>query len=344
MTILFLSDIGEDAHLLPVAAELGRRGREVRLFNPGDFPGEATVTVEGGAREPATRLSWQDQELDLAAVSSVWLRRPGRVRLSDRLPPAEGDWVRGECNDFLGAVWANCDALWVSRPDRLRGASLKLLQLKLAAGLGFRVPHFVCTNVPAQARAFVDAHPGGVVTKVLTVPVLSTPERVATLYTHLLTKEDLTHLDSVRHGPTFLQEFVRKQEDVRVTVIGDAVFAVGIDPSGAPEAVIDFRRVETLDLPHRPLALPPAVRDACLALVRRLGLRFGAIDLLLTPDGEYVFLEINPNGQWLWIEMVTDLPLTRAMADLLCQGRDASEPRVFAVPGVATWAGGEIPS
>jgi glutathione synthase/RimK-type ligase-like ATP-grasp enzyme len=333
MAILFLSELAQDAHLLPVAAELARRGYRVRTFNSGDFPGEATITTDWADSAPVSAIRWAEDELDLASVTSVWLRRPGRPRLSEHLLPTERDWLRLECSDFLGALWANLDALWVSAPDRLRQANLKLLQLRLAGELGFRVPRFTCTNDPARARAFIAAHPGGVITKVLTNPTLQVDDRAAMIYTHLLTEDDWAHLDSVRHGPTFLQEFVPKRRDVRVTVIGDELFAVGIDPAGDHAAAIDFRRADAFDLPHEPLTLPPPVHAGCLALVRRLGLQFGAIDLLLTGEGEYVFLEINPNGQWLWIELVTELPLTRAMADLLSRREESARPRHFAPVG-----------
>lgn len=320
--ILILSESATDAHIIPVAAELQRRGRPVCLFNPGDYPTAATITVDASPAGPATFLTWEGRTLDLRTVTSIWLRRPGDVRLADGLLPHEATWVRGECVELLRSLWANLDALWVSEPHHIRQANLKLRQLRLAAGLGFRVPPYTVTNDPRRAAEFLAAHPAGVIVKVLTEPALSSSDAVATIYTHLVTKADETHLDSVRHGPTFLQQFVPKQLDLRVTVIGDRVFAAGIESTREARARIDFRRAEILDLPHRPVTLPPAVEAACLALTRQLELRFGAIDLLLTPEGEYVFLEINPNGQWLWIEMTTGLPLASAMADLLARGRE----------------------
>jgi glutathione synthase/RimK-type ligase-like ATP-grasp enzyme len=179
------------------------------------------------------------------------------------------------------------------------------------------VPPFVVTNEVARARDFLAAFPAGVVVKTLALPSLMVDDRVALLYTHQVTEEDLQHLEAVRYGPTFLQEFVPKRLDVRVTVIDDRLFAVGIETQGVESARADLRAAEVYDLPHRPIELPPPVAAACKALVDRLGLRFGAIDLLLTPEGEFVFLEINPNGQWYWLEEITGLPMTAALCDLL---------------------------
>ena len=150
--------------------------------------------------------------------------------------------------------------------------------------------------------------------------MILTEEQAGMIYTHLVTEEDLDHLDSVRYGPTFFQALVPKSRDIRVTVIGDELFAAGIDSMLVEEARIDFRVAEMMDLPHEPVTLPEPVAAACLAIVKRLGLQFGAIDLLETPDGDYVFLENNPNGQWYWVEMMTGQPMARAMADLLERG------------------------
>lgn len=144
------------------------------------------------------------------------------------------------------------------------------------------------------------------------------------LYTHQLAAADLDSLAAVANGPTFLQAYIDKVLDVRVTVIGDAVFAVGIDPTQHAQARVDFRRAEPFDLPHEVLQLPDALAGQCVELVRRLGLRFGAIDLVRTAEGEYFFLEVNPNGQWLWIEWITGVPLVSAMCDLLTAGEPAA--------------------
>jgi glutathione synthase/RimK-type ligase-like ATP-grasp enzyme len=104
-------------------------------------------------------------------------------------------------------------------------------------------------------------------------------------------------------------------------VIGKRVFAVAIDSQSQKEARHDWRRSEVQQLPHSPFTLPVDIESKCVDLVEALGLAFGAIDLVLTPEGEFVFLEINPNGQWAWIQQVCPtMPLREALADLLIAG------------------------
>jgi MvdD pre-ATP grasp domain/RimK-like ATP-grasp domain len=320
--ILIISDPVGDAHVAPVAAELSRRGEEFRIYDPAAYPASSAVTLESTAGGVRSLLSWDDCDLDLAQVKSVWYRRPGDFVLSDQLLPEEERWVRSECGHCLRSVWDGMRSLWVSDPRAIRRASLKGVQLRTAMEMGFRVPRFIVTNDVDRASTFLASRPGGVVVKVLTNPAILRQQRFAMLYTHLITEKDQDHLASIRFGPTFLQEFIEKAMDVRVTVIGAKLFAVGIQSTYVEEGRIDFRRAEIYDLPHTVLTLPERVHSLCIDLVRFLGLTFGAIDLILTPDGEYFFLEINPNGQWAWLELVTGIPLVKTLCDFLAQGLD----------------------
>lgn len=334
MSILFISDPEVDGHILPVASELGRRGHQVLVFDPGKFPMSASITVDSTACGSRTTLKSGNERADLTDIGSVWYRRPGSFVLPEELHPKETEWLRAECTALINGIYANTDALWVSEPNVIRHAELKLLQLRLAQQLGFRVPDYTVTNDSERSRSFLDEHPDGVITKGLRMPMLVLEDRVAMIYTHRVTEQDAEQLESVRYGPTFLQALIPKARDVRVTVIGDELFATAIESMTMAASQIDFRKVEFMDLPHVPVTLPEPVASACFKLVKDLGLQFGAIDLLETPDNDYVFLENNPNGQWYWIEMMTGQPMAKAMADLLERGeiergRAPDESRAF---------------
>jgi glutathione synthase/RimK-type ligase-like ATP-grasp enzyme len=105
---------------------------------------------------------------------------------------------------------------------------------------------------------------------------------------------------------------------VRVTVVGASVFTAAIHSQHDEATRDDCRRKGLLNLPHRVHQLPDEEALRCCELVRRLGLQFGAIDLVYTPESRYVFLEINPNGQYGWVEERTGLSINRAIADALC--------------------------
>lgn len=318
--ILILSR-DSDIHAQRVSAMLTARGDENLVFNPALFPLEASVAVRSTPDGPRATLEWAGQCLDLAQVTAVWLRRPESAQLGGGLRPGEDSWLLDECARLFDSLWAHmADALWVSKPHHIRHANLKLRQLELAVGLGFVVPDYLVTNKPDEARRFIEAHHDGVIVKALHTPALMAGDRAATIYTHLIEPSDLEVLDSVRFGPTFFQAFVKKRRDLRITVVGDQIFPVAIDSTVMEDAWTDFRRAEVFDMPHDPIDLPPELERACCALVSALDLNFGAIDILETEDGGYQFLEINPNGQWMWIEWITELPISLAMCDLLASG------------------------
>jgi glutathione synthase/RimK-type ligase-like ATP-grasp enzyme len=315
--ILIVSSPEDHGHVRPVGDELRRRGTEFAEYDPASYPYSSIVTIEQSSRGVRWHLSWAGGDLSFEDVDAIWYRRPRDFELSPRLRPAESSWLRMECSHVFGALWECSAALWVSQPSSIRRASLKLLQLDLARALGFTVPDFVLTNDVDVARNFLSSCRQGAVVKALADPAILDDGRAGAIYTHLLSPQDVEMIDAVRFGPTFLQAFVPKRLDVRVTVVGDRVFAVGIESTALDEGRIDFRRAEIFDLPHRMIDLPEGVSAACRDLVSRRGLAFGAIDLLPSEAGEYVFLEINPNGQWYWIEQVTGAPLTAALCDLL---------------------------
>lgn len=315
--ILIVSNREADAHIRPVEDELKRRGAAFAVYDPASYPQSSVVTVEHTGRGMQRRLSWAGADLAFEDINAVWYRRPGDFELSPQLRTGESSWLHMECSHVFRALWEGSSALWVSKPSAIQRASLKLLQLDLAPTLGFTVPRFVITNEVDVARNFVASCRDGVVVKALANPAILDDKQAGAIYTHLLSSGDLEMIDAVRFGPTYLQEFVPKRLDVRVTVIGDRVFAIGIESTRQDRGQVDFRRAEIYDLPHRVINLPKPISRACRDLVQRLGLMFGAIDLLLTTSGEYVFLEINPNGQWHWLEQITGVPLTAALCDLL---------------------------
>lgn len=314
--ILVLSN-QEDAHVSTVTKELDRRGAIYTVLDPALFPSDVECVVENCGERIEARLEAPSISISLSDVRSVWVRRPGKFVLPDRLSQGEAKWLRTECEHLFDGIWENLRAFWISEPRRINRASRKLLQLQTASAIGLKIPRFLITNSPQRAGEFIDACPKGTIVKGLASPALMTEDQCAYLYTHLVSQSDLRYLDSVRYGPNFFQEFLLKRLDIRVTVVGTKVFSIGIDATNEESGKVDFRRAEVFDLPHFPLELPQRMNDACVQLVQELGLQFGAIDLIQTETDEYYFLEINPNGQWLWLEWMTEIPISKAICDLL---------------------------
>ena len=245
----------------------------------------------------------------------MWYRRPVAPRPNGD-DPGEPFGVQ-ESQAALENLWSRLECTWISPPERIRAATPRLMQLRTAAALGLDVLPTLLTNDRDEASAFIRSH-GSVVIKPIgigLVPQTSTAT-MRMVFTQILAPEDIDAcLTSLRSAPVLLQQLAPKRVDLRVTVVGERVFATEIETP--PDAPIDWRAVDDDQLRHRPHELPAGLEQTIVVLVRRLGLAFGALDFVLTPDGRYVFLEINPNGQWAWIEQVLGTPIAAALVDEL---------------------------
>jgi glutathione synthase/RimK-type ligase-like ATP-grasp enzyme len=305
---------------------LKERGVPFERFHPQDVPRDARVTLRYGPDHPPIgRVTAFGESFDWSEIGAVWYRRPEPFSLSSALSSEEREFAYHECTSVMQGTWRSFDAFWVNHPDRIRIAESKPLQLTLAGRLGFAVPRTVFTNDPDEVRALWEACGGEIVYKSMTQGVLGQSLQKS-VYTNRVTTEHLGRADLLRNAPGLFQEEIPKAADLRITVIGDRVFPVEIRSQSDPDATVDWRRGEVPRMEHVAADLPKPVEAACLALNRKLGLHYSAIDMVLTPEGEHIFLEINPSGQFGWIESVTGLPLIEALADLLVSGRDRPPP------------------
>lgn len=290
-------------------------------FNTEDFPINTLLSwsISAQHKERTSLKTSYGRELQKDEVKSVWYRKPLPFTLDQQIvDPEVKKFIENECNAAISGFYLNLrDAFWVNHPQNNRIASNKLYQLNLAYKLGFEIPDTLVTNNPAIAKEFYYKHNGNVVSKPLNQPYLEVDDQYFLVYTHKIEEEDLEKFNLVSYSPTLLQEFIPKKIELRITIIGDKVFTASIDSQASNKTKIDWRHYDFQNVSHSPFELPEKVKDLSFQLIKRLGLVFGAIDMILTPDGKYIFLEVNPNGQYLWIELLTGLPISQAIADLL---------------------------
>lgn len=297
-------------------SELRRQGKAYFRFNTEDFPtryqihwspeGSTTLTCHG---KPA---------LCLADVRSVWFRRPSLPRAPAGITSVSAQrYCEFESAAVLANLWRCFEQpLWVSHPDHIARASHKLLQLQAALRLGFHIPQTLVTNNRDVLLQFHDQLGGNVVGKVIHQQRPDENDPFIIL-TNRLARHEIAQ--DVSATPLMVQAYVEKGRELRVTVVGTQVFAVALYSQAVPEASIDWRRA-TLDVPHEIVELPVGLRNKLLAMINYFELRFGAFDLVETPDGEFYFLELNPNGQWAWLQQLTGVPIREALIDLLSLG------------------------
>lgn len=319
-TVLILTH-SPDAHVPPVQAELIRRGRRVCVIDQADFPEQLALSSEldVGTGWRGT-FRFQREDIAFHEILSVWRRRPQSWQAPSTYSLAVRTFAEREAaRAFAGIMdcleYQSPASLLVSRLESLRRAERKIWQLQVAQHLGLRVPRSLLTSDPQAVLHFYEACQGRVICKPIAKGVLSTiPEQG--FYTSRVLPEHLREIERVRLGAHFFQEEIPKALDLRVVVIGRQVFAVEIYSQQSTRTQLDWRRSYP-DLTYGVHHLPEAIEAQLLQVVRTCALQFASMDLILTPTGEYIWIELNPNGQFYWMAEPTDLPLAEAMADLL---------------------------
>jgi glutathione synthase/RimK-type ligase-like ATP-grasp enzyme len=324
--ILILTE-SVDEHADDVAAKLQERGRKHVRFDPGLLPAEAQISVACDARGSFTRtLRFGGGNVDLDDVRVVWYRRPRPpVAHAELRDPSVRRFVAEECQEVASDLFHGIQAPWLPGPPHIvRRAEHKILQLQLASRLGFELPPTLVTNRPEDFLEFRRDH-SGVVSKLMGAAFFRAFGEDYARYTEPVVRRDLGYARSVRFCPVLFQAAIPKKVELRITVVGRQVFAAAIHSQESNHTRHDWRRYDKNETIYTPYDLPRALEAQCVALVEQLGLLFGAIDMIVTPDGRHVFLEINPNGQYLWIEHATGLPIGDAICDLLASRSEAAD-------------------
>jgi hypothetical protein len=289
--------------------ELQHRSAPYVRFNTEDYPQRASLHWSIDDQ----RLVIAGHEISSQQIDTVWFRRPVPPRLRSGLSRADAEWAARETSEALDGFWRTLDARWVSRPSAIRFADSKPLQLIDAANLGFNVPETLITSSGKRVQELAERSPHGVICK----PLRSGQVRnsgAGLLFTSVVAP---AQLDDLSDEPHLFQARVQKRYDIRVTIIGDELFATRIAPLHGTDGGVDWRRVKQESLAYTPEDLPGEVAERCLRLVHHYDLSFGAIDLARREDGGYTFFELNPNGQWAFVEQRTGQPLRARLADLL---------------------------
>lgn len=207
--------------------------------------------------------------------------------------------------------------LWVNHPAR-QADLFKPVQLAVAQRCGLTVPETLVTNDPDAVHRFADRHPGGIIRKPLGFGSIIEEGRRKALNTHLLSRAELTDMRGVEMTAHQFQPFIAKSYEVRLTMVGDRMFAAGIT-AHSTKARIDFRS-DYDALTYKIVDVPCRVADGVKAFMAWFGLAFGAFDFVVDPNEKWWMLECNPAGQYGWIEDATGLQITSALADLLTKG------------------------
>ena len=323
----------DDPHVQAVNWGLRTLGHEAVIWYWSEFPKTDTASLRIG-RDGNIGIKLGLQEMPYhEAFDTIWVRRRDTAQPMALTHPDDKDVVVSESEKFFDNILlrlGHAGTRWVNHPYGDYRCRNKATQLLTAQSAGFRIPDTLIGNDIDDVRAFFASHPQGIVHKAFAPVRWQNEDGSRTVArTSLITSAHLASEFAVRACPGIYQEKIDKQYELRVTVVGDTVFAAKID-SQRDGSTIDWRCEGGRGITNLSMAaLPPEIAGRCLAVCRELGLSFGCIDLIVTPEGETIFLEINCAGQFLFNELADPrMPMLDVFCHYLAGQERGATPRV----------------
>lgn len=277
------------------------------LFDFHDFPLSAQMTYhnEHGSSLVIPGFGTLKEE----QIAGVWWRRPQKFSFEKSIvDPKVKRFCEVNCQHAIQGFFEILGDRVVDPPFRILAADRKLFQLHIAQRCDLKVPSTCATNDPDVARDFIDSQSDGVIYKIF---------RETTNFvtgTTLLKPTELDSLHMLRHSPVIFQQFIEPDFDIRITIVGKDIFSAKLT-SSKPDGRVDIRKDAICEA--EPYELPHDIEQKIRRLISIVGLRYAAIDMRTNKKGEHYFLEINPVAQYLFVEVVTNQPITRTLARLL---------------------------
>jgi Prokaryotic glutathione synthetase, ATP-grasp domain len=239
--------------------------------------------------------------------TNVWLRRPHVLSTPFQGDPAEKRNLIVEWSESLEGFLAHIPLeRWVNHPIWNVRASHKIEQLTRATQFGLVTPKSLVTQSSDELRAFWQDCSSQVIVKPLASGFLErfTLQEDSHIYTNAVSENHLS-LEAISQCPTLFQELVNKEADVRITIVDNEIHAMALrakDENGCQR--LDIRRDNMHGVDYQNVSLPPEIADRLINYIRSYQLRFAAVDMAIDNIGNWIFFEVNPNGQWAWLDLV----------------------------------------
>lgn len=264
-------------------------------------------------------LQLQEKTLKPQEISGVWYRRPKALPTPSGMEIGVARHARLEWREALeGMFRLIVPEKWINYPVYNQLASSKIEQLRRASRYRLSVPDTLVTQEIQALRNFWSRHDGALISKPLSMGFIEreNPEDDTLIYTNDVPRELLNDASALRTCPTLFQRRIDKEFDVRITLIDETLHSVKMTARDEEKGIqrTDVRRNNMTDVDYDPIKVPAEVATSLLQLCRSYKLRFAAVDFAVDTSGKWWFFEINPNGQWAWLDILGE---TDATPDLL---------------------------
>lgn len=299
----------DDVHSLAVQSEIRKRGRDAVIVDLRGYRENIAIEHVIGAGAQRVSVCLTQHGIDPVDVTGVWWRRVSRPAPVDDLDEATNAFLQKEIDTTLKG-WLLSMTNVINPIDRATVANNKLLQLRIAQESGFCIPQTIVTTRKESILRFRDRL-GAIVCKPMN------GHAQAFIEARLVRPDEDIDDQALSNCPTMFQEAILGGDDLRITVVDDAILAARVRrPEGFTH--IDWR--PELNATFESVPLPLAIQDSIRRYMALMGLRYGAFDLRTDSAGRHVFLECNEAGQFLFVEIHGGIPISTAVATALVDG------------------------
>lgn len=320
----------EDVHPTPVIEILNRRKVSVFRLNTEALLTDYEFSWWNDNRGCDFHIRCIQNRLEVrgSEITAVWDRRPETPK---ELPMKSSPQIdRHNLSEafgflvFLRYYLKDIPSIGSIANDRL--ASSKMLQYKVALQTGFKVPESCYSNRKGEIMKLAARHSYILLKSIENDDIWDEDNmKDYIFYAQKVPSETVAAApdEAFSQTVTFVQNYVEKDFELRITVVGNKIFACKIDSQSLTDDTgkVDWRQGYDYGMEQQAYNLPEDIAAKCRKYLRMMGLNFGCFDFIVTPSNNYVFLECNPNGQWLWVELSTGLRISEAIADFLMNSR-----------------------
>jgi hypothetical protein len=266
-----------------------------------------------GEGDTLRQVNCGEASVDLDSIGCVWYRRAVRPQAPSAIHTDFRAFACAELRHLYEGLISSPTLRWVNPANATELAERKIYQLRIAGLHGLKVPPTLVSSDREALQEFVDRH-HNVICKAISHGLIRAQGQAFAVHTRAVTRSEMMETETLGGIPLLLQRRILKGVDIRVTIIGNAVFPVEvITPVDGP---VDWR-ANREGLKYRLCDLPVNVEQACRSFMRELGLLYGACDFIRTDEGEWYFLEINPAGEWAWLDLALGLSMRDSLIDTL---------------------------
>ena len=316
MKQILLNARKNDPHTIGISKELKKLNESFIVLD--NFTKDDFFQIQHKDNEKSGSIIIAENKINIQDVKSVWNTSPLSIKIADNVIEESKAFVKAEWTEGISSLWNSIDANWINHPTSILNSVNRIKQLHFASDVNLRTPNTIVTNNPHRLNDFFEECDGEIIAKTLHSSE-GLPENKM-IFTTKLTKNDLERSSQLKFAPSLFQRYIPKNTELRVTIIGDIFHTAEIYSQMSEKTKHDWRNYDDFEkTPYKSSDIPNNLKESLLKLMEKMNLKFGSVDLIKTPDGEYIFLEINPNGRWWWIQELTGMNIAKDIALKLIQ-------------------------